>query len=81
MLIIEDGTHRIYCYVGSAEYYMGDEEYPEPRPLTPRLYMVEPNSVSGFTISGLTLDDEITTEYNIELISWEFSDTIENDFE
>ena len=76
VLVVTDGTRKIYCYVGSAEYYMGDEKYPEKRPLIPRLYMDDPNLL----ISEIAIQDEIIAGYNIELISWEFTDPITNSF-
>ena len=77
ILIVSDGTREIYCYIGDAEYYMGDEKCPEQRPLTPRLYMIDPN----LSMSEITMKDEIIDSYNITLISWQFSEPLENAFE
>ena len=67
VLLVVDGKRKVYCYVGSAEYYMDDKEYPEPRPLTPRVYTV-----------GSYAPEELLAKYKIKLISWGFSDPIVN---
>jgi hypothetical protein len=76
VLLLTDTTRKIYCFVGSARYYMGDENYPEERPLTPRIYDIklDDNDMSIFT------QNELRGKYNIKLVSWEFSEPIENSF-
>lgn len=74
VLVTEDAERKIYCFVGSAEFYMGDEMYPEQRPLAPRLYDVH-NSMTFYS------QEELLSRYDIELISWTFSDPITNSFE
>lgn len=75
VLLVADDKRKIYCFVGSAEYYMGDEKYPEKRPLTPRLINIRLDN--DFTSIS---QDELLEMYNIRLISWEFSDPIVNSF-
>ncbi len=75
IFITEDSYRQIFCFVGDAEYYMNDEKYPEKRPLTPRLISVSKNPVGPFL-----LGEEIGEYYNIELVSWEFSEPIEQSF-
>lgn len=55
---------------------MDDEKYPEKRPLTPRLYDITKN----YNTYSLT-PDEIAEVYSIEIVSWNFSDPIENSFQ
>jgi len=76
VLIIVDEKVKIYCYVGSAEYYMGDEKWPELRPLTPRFVPIKnnPNDMNVYQI------DEFIEKYGLKLISWEFTDPIVNTF-
>ena len=76
IFITEDSDRKIFCFVGDAEFYMNDEQYPEGRPLTPRLYDVKKN----VSIMDSLDQDEIVTLYNIEIVSWSFSDPIENTF-
>ena len=75
VLIAEDADRKVYCFVGDAEFYMNDERYPEKRPLTPRLYDVEKN----VDAEGLS-PEEIAKVYDIEIVSWNFSEPIENSF-
>lgn len=72
LFITEDDKREIYCFVGDAEFYMNDERYPEQRPLTPRLYCVDKNS----NVDRL-FKFEISTLYDIEIISWTFSDPLD----
>ena len=67
---------KIYCYVGSAEYYMNDERWPEQRPLTPRFYFVKLNSWD----TTMYYIEEFIEKYGLKLISWEFTDPIVNTF-
>ena len=76
VLLVTDDTRMIYLFVGSAEYYMGDEKYPEKRPLTPRIYMVKLSDMDTSIFS----QDELLDYYNIKLISWSFTEPIVNNF-
>ncbi|MCL2707427.1 MAG: hypothetical protein FWE97_04630 [Dehalococcoidia bacterium] len=76
VLITIDEKVKIYCFVGSAAYYMGDERYPEQRPLKPRFYHVELDSLDT-TVYEI---DEFIEKYGLKLISWEFTDPIVNTF-
>jgi hypothetical protein len=81
---------RIYASVGSAAYYMDDERYTSmPRPWIPQLYGVtEYTSVwpplrHSFSLDGILIPrraTEMLEKYEIELISWAFSEPIENSF-
>ena len=74
LLILTDGDMSIYCSVGGADYYMGDENYGEP--YVPKFYYV--NSYKSGYVSGSA--DELLEEYNIELLDWQLSEPIENTF-
>ncbi len=76
IFITEDSDRKIFCFVGDAEFYMNDEQYPEKRPLTPHLYSVKKNA----DIMNSLHQDEIAALYNIEIVSWKFSEPIENLF-
>ena len=76
ILITEDADRKIFCFVGDAEFYMNDEIFPEKRPLTPRLYNVKKKS--GI---GPLSQKEISEFYDVEIMSWKFSEPIENSFE
>lgn len=86
VLILKDGTKSIYCYVGEAEYYMGDKDgYYGATPFVPRVY--ETDLIPRFEIEAFLMikmqtvsQEEILEKYNIEIISWEFSDPIKNEF-
>ena len=76
VFIISDDTREVYCYIGSAGYYMNDEKYPEQRPLTPRIYYVKLNNNDRSILSQA----ELLEKYNVKLLSWEFTDPVENTF-
>ena len=78
VLLTEDDDREIYCFVGSAEYYMDDEEYPEQTPLSPRVYDIRKKKYS--MDYEIYTSDELLERYNINIISWNFSDPIENSF-
>ena len=77
IFVTEDSDRKIFCFVGDAEFYMNDEQYPEERPLTPRLYDVKKN----VNIMNSFNHDEIVAIYNVEIVSWKFSEPIDNSFE
>lgn len=77
ILLIEDMERKIYCSVGNAAYYMGDDDgYSKNEPVTPYLY--EERKIWDDTMS-LSAQD-IAEQYDIALISWELSEPIENNF-
>ena len=78
--LCEDADRIVYCFVGDAEYYMNDEEYPEQRPLTPRVYDLKFDT-SDYSGPEFFSSEEIMEYYNIKLISWKLSDPIENTFQ
>ena len=80
LLITEDADRKIYCFVGSAEFYMDDEEYPEQKPLSPRVFDVEKNDNINAEIMFFS-SEEIMQYYGIKIISWNFSEPIINSFE
>ena len=77
IFITEDSDRIVFCFIGDAEFYMNDEQYPEKRPLTPRLYHTKKNLNIMYSLNS----DEIAALYNIEIVSWKFSEPIENSFE
>ena len=76
VFLTEDEDRIVYCYVGSAAFYMDDEKYPEERPLTPRVY--DKNKTINTEILS---QEELLEIYNIKIISWNFSEPIENTFQ
>ena len=57
---------------------MDDEEYPEQTPLSPRVYDIRKRKYS--MDYEIYTSDELLECYNINIISWKFSDPIENSF-
>ena len=79
VLLVKDGFQSVYCYVGEAEYYMGDEDgYYGATPFVPHVYVS--SLIPSFPGLESLSQEEILEKYNIEIISWEFSDPIKNDF-
>lgn len=79
LVLVRDGNFLLCCYVGHAEYYMGDDEDYLAENFYPRLYYIY-NLNERLTESG-GVTEEIKEKYKIEIISWELSDPIENSFE
>lgn len=80
VLLFEDETNIIYCYIGDAGYYMGDNEYSghnPNKPLVPHLYCKSKTMDEGLLIS----ESEILDLYNINIIEYEFAKPIKNSFQ
>ncbi len=80
LVIYDDGERTIYCYVGDAEFYMNDEKYPKKRPLEPRVYSVLKSIPDVYVPDRFETNEEMINYYEIKIISWEFSEPIENSF-
>ena len=80
VVLLVDGSRRIYAYVGDAAYYMNDERWPRREPLTPTVVMTEIDDTGRIRTLHQTLNREIFEPYNLYIISWEFSDPIESIF-
>ena len=80
VFICGDNERKVYCFVGDAEFYMNDERYEEPRPLTPRVYAVN-NDSANYDIAFFNSTEELMEYYKIRIISWKLSEPIENSFE
>ena len=77
VFLTQDEERAIYCFVGDAEFYMNDEKWhTEERPLKPRIYDV---GLLGVYIP-IYSTEELMERYDIKIISWEFSDPVENTF-
>ena len=79
LILHKDGDLKFAISVGSPEYYMSDPDcaYSEN---VPSIYYIKPNEFGG-TTSG-TLDIEpLLEQYKLKLISWNFSEPIQNSFE
>ena len=76
VFLCEDTERKVYCFVGDAEYYMNDEREPENRPLKPRVFAINHDS-GDFSVKSFYSSEEIMRHYNIEIISWSFSEPIE----
>ena len=70
VVLIEDGNLEIRCDIGSPRYYMSDPEYGTEEH-TPYIY------VNGTIPEKI---DEIIEQYNVELVSWNLSEPIENEY-
>ncbi len=78
VLIFEDSERKLFCQMGDPLYYMSDDKYLswENKALSPpHLYIVKKSD--GIDLTSV---DEIKQTYNIEIISWQFSEPIENSF-
>ncbi len=79
VFLTEDADRKIYCFVGDAEYYMGEESDYELQPLTPRIYdEIKEYSVDTKYFFSST---QIMHHYKIKIIDWEFTEPIKNSFD
>ena len=74
LLVLTDGDTKIYCSVGSADYYMGDKKYAEL--FVPKFYYV--TFRENITESGSA--EDLLDKYKLELLDWKLSEPIENKF-
>lgn len=79
LFVKEIDGKKIYCSVGWPEYYMDDPDDSSTDVPEPGFYIIEANDMGGTTTYGI--EDESLHEYNIKVISYKFSDPIENSFE
>ena len=79
LILLEDGDLKFAVSVGSPEYYMSDPscQWSEN---TPSIYYIKPNEFGGIT-SGSSDIEPLLEQYKLKLISWKFSDPIQNSFE
>ncbi len=81
VVLVEDGNEKVYFYVGDGGAYMGDySDGDEPIDLSYEGSLYH-TSVDGTITStaGLT-KEELKNQYNIEIISFKPSPSIENNF-
>ena len=74
LLLLTEENKKIFCTVGKADYYMGktqEKELPKPK-----IYMEKQEN--SITISSA--DPAELAKYDIEIIDYEFSQPIENQF-
>ena len=79
LILLEDGDLKFAVSVGSPEYYMSDPTCPYSEN-TPSIFYIEPNEFGGIT-SGVLDIEPLLEQYKLKLISWKFSEPIENSFE
>lgn len=76
VLIVEDSKRQIFCRVGDPRYYMEDLDalpWKNKSLSPPHLYAVK--KTSDFDSISV---EEIKLTYNIEILSWSFSQPVEN---
>lgn len=74
VLIVEDSERQIFCQVGDSRYYMEHSEnlsWSEESLSPPHLYAVKKSD--NFDYMSV---EQIKQRYNIEIISWVFSDPL-----
>ena len=79
IVLIKDKNKEIVCDIGSPEYYMGDQKYNVSPRTDPILVLVEYYDTGG--VSSSLCSDQIKEYYKIDLVSWNLSNPIENEFE
>ena len=79
LILLEDGDLKFAVSIGSPEYYMGDPtcSYFENEP---SIFYIKSNEFGG-TTAGLSDIESLLERYKLKLVSWTFSEPIENSFE
>ena len=80
LILLEDGDLKLAVSVGFPEYYMSDQSITQIKDLTPAIYYIKPNELGG-TSSGMLDIEPLLEQYKIQLVSWNFSEPIQNSFE
>ena len=80
VVLLHDGDLKIVCYVGNPEYYMSDPEYKGDHPY--KLNILKQICYSfGTSTSGVPEEiDKLMQQYKIRIVSWQFSEPIENSY-
>ena len=76
ILIVTDGNIKIFCNVGYAEYYLGEEQYEQP--FEPFFVRIEYFPEGG--TSTRRAEDEELEKHKIKIISYNLSPPIKNTF-
>ena len=76
VLLFEDTEIKIFCQIGDPHYYMLDDDYLawEKKSLSPPHLYIE-KKTNDFKYMSV---DQIKQTYDIEIISWKFSNPIKN---
>ena len=80
VVLLEDGSLKLACSLGSAAYYMDDPSMEGAGEFTPSIYYIR-TFESGGVSSGTSGIEKMLEEYKIQLVSWKLSKPIENTFE
>jgi len=80
LILLEDGDLKLAVSVGLPEYYMSDQAITQIKELTPSIYYIKPNELGG-TSSGVLDIEPLLEQYKLKLVSWNFSQPIQNSFE
>ena len=79
LILLEDGDLKFAISVGSPEYYMSDPNCAYSENI-PSLYYIKPNEFGATTSSALDIE-ALLEQYKLKLVSWNFSEPIQNSFE
>ncbi len=79
LVLIEDDEIKVCCTIGSAEHYMGEENHKILSAFTPRVF-IKTKATSGKYYETASDALRVINDYDVKLISWKFSDPIENTF-
>ena len=79
-LFYEEGNTQIVCDIGSPAYYMNDPTAANMSDFVPAIYY-RVRYESGGISSGKLDEETLLEKYDLKLISWKFSEPIENSFE
>ena len=75
LLLLSDGNINVYCTVGNADYYMGENQ--EKKQVHPKVFIRKyENSLITSSADPLEL-----AKYNIKILQYAFSEPVENIFE
>ena len=79
LILLEDGDLKFAVSIGSPEYYMSDPTCPYSEN-TPSIFYIKPNEFGGTTVGSSDIES-LLAQYKLKIVSWTFSEPIENFFE
>lgn len=77
VLLYHKGNEKIFCRIASPGFFMGEKGAQSAPPYT---VIKEKNTLFSQS-SGVIDENELYEQYKIKIVSWSFSDPIENTFE
>ena len=77
-LLYENDTKKVYCFIGGAEYFMGQYQSPT---VSIGFFEYDDSILSIMSPWKNLTEEELYQQYNITIVSWNADEPIQNSFE